>query len=359
MSSQSRSKRNTKLDLMRLLGVLVIMVAHADPPEWIFNLRNFGTPLLILGSALTYGFIYKKKDIQDRNEFFKKRLKRLIIPAWIFLTFFFLLFYSASQILNKEFPFSTIGIINSYNFYAGIGFVWILKVYIILALLTPFALSVSKSKAINNRKYFILIFLVYLLYEGFIGLFYNYIPEAFREPLSTTILVVIPYSVLYFYGLRLHTLSDKTLVIVIFSSLALTVFLVIQKYLAAGAFVPTQDFKYPPTLYYLAYAFFCINLIYYFISRHISLSNERINAAIIWLSSNSLWIYLWHILGYYLWLTFINDLNLNLGTFSLFLIKASFLLLFGCAITALQLHLVSIVQPKSNPVFQRFLVFLN
>ncbi|NEN23441.1 acyltransferase [Cryomorpha ignava] len=359
MRTPSLSKRNIKLDLLRLLGVLVIMVAHADPPEWIFNLRNFGTPLLILGSALTYAFIYKSKNIEDKNYFFKKRLKRLIIPAWIFLTFFFLLFYVASQSLNKEFPFSTIGIINSYNFYAGIGFVWILKVYIILALLTPFALSISKSTAINNKRYFWLISLIYLGYELFITLFFHYIPEAFREPVSNTFLVVIPYSVLYFYGLRLHTLSDRNLIIIIFSSLVLTVSLILHKYLDAGTFVPTQVYKYPPTLYYLAYAFFCINLIYYIISRHLNVESNRANNIIIWLSSNSLWIYLWHILGYYLWLTFINDLNIKISTFNLFLIKASFLLSFGCAITHLQLYLVAILQPRTNPIFQRFLVFLN
>lgn len=359
MSTAISSKRNLKLDLIRLLGVLIIMVAHANPPEWIFNLRNFGTPLLILGSALTYAFIYKNKELIDRKLFFKKRLKRLILPAWIFLTFFFLLFYMASVVMNKDFPFTTIGIINSYNFYSGIGFVWILKVYIILALLTPFGLTISKSKTISNKNYFWVIVLVYLAYEAFIALFYQYIPLPFREPVSTTILVVIPYAALYFYGLRLHTLSNKTVLIIIFSSLVLCAALVVQKYMQTGAFVPTQEFKYPPTLYYLAYAFFCINLIYYVVTRHLNLESPKINQAVIWLSSNSLWIYLWHILGYYLWITFINDLNLAIGTYAMFLIKASFLLLFGCAITYFQLYLVSRLQPVSKPHFQRILVLLS
>ena len=87
MVNLTEKKRNVKLDFIRFAGVLVIMMAHSDPPGWISQLRNFGTPLLILGSALTYASIYKDKII-NRSSFLKKRLKRLVLPAWIFLTFF-------------------------------------------------------------------------------------------------------------------------------------------------------------------------------------------------------------------------------------------------------------------------------
>ncbi|WP_373516771.1 hypothetical protein, partial [Pricia sp.] len=126
-----KKERNTKLDLLRFSGVLVIMVAHSDPPGWLFQLRNFGSPMLILGSALTYAYIYKTRTL-DRVPFFKKRLKRLILPAWI-LTFFFAFVSIAFLVLGRTFPYTGLEVFESYTFYDGIGFVWIFKVYMILA----------------------------------------------------------------------------------------------------------------------------------------------------------------------------------------------------------------------------------
>jgi peptidoglycan/LPS O-acetylase OafA/YrhL len=114
MKNSVRKERNIKLDIIRFTGVLIIMVAHSNPPEWLFQLRNFGAPLLILGSALTYSFIYKHKTI-NKGEFFKKRLTRLIIPLWLFLTFFFLFFWIISLVIEeRSFPFSAMYIIRNW-----------------------------------------------------------------------------------------------------------------------------------------------------------------------------------------------------------------------------------------------------
>ena len=61
-----KTERNFNYDLMRLMGLLIIMVAHSSPPDWLFQLRNFGTPLLIVGSALTYAMIYENRKIHIR-----------------------------------------------------------------------------------------------------------------------------------------------------------------------------------------------------------------------------------------------------------------------------------------------------
>jgi len=62
-------ERDTSLDLMRFLGVLVLMLAHAEPPGWLFQLRNFGTPLLIVASAATYAVIYRDKTLHAMQSF--------------------------------------------------------------------------------------------------------------------------------------------------------------------------------------------------------------------------------------------------------------------------------------------------
>ncbi len=351
--------RNIKFDLIRFSGVLIIMIAHSSPPDWLYQLRNFGTPLLILGSALTYSFIYKNRAI-NKKEFLEKRLKRLIIPLWLFLTFFFVFFGIASLILQQNYPFSTMTIVNSYNLFSGIGFVWIFKVYIILALITPFGLKLCYS-TISNRRYFITLILIYLFYEIAMHLFFNKIPDNLKEVVSQFFLVIIPYSSLYFYGLRLHTLSHKTLIIVIGISLLLFTVLAIQKYLEFGKFIPTQDYKYPPTLYYLSYAFFCINLIYLLVTKYINLTNSKVKDLVIWLSTNSLWIYLWHVFAFYLWGFSMEDIitAVNFGIFGKFLIKTCFLLTFGIVMTALQIKQVNKLLLKSNVTSKKALLMFK
>lgn len=360
MENTLSKKRNVNLDLMRFTGILIIMIAHAKPPFWIFQLRNFGTPLLILGSALTYSFIYQNKTI-NKDVFFKKRLKRLLIPLWLFLTIFFVFYWAGSLILEKNFPFTIMTIVNSYTLFSGIGFVWIFKVYIILALITPLSLKLCYS-SISNRKYFITIIFLYLIYELIVFLFYGKIPINVKEFISQYFLIIIPYSALYLYGLRLHTLNNKHLIIVSLFSLLLFFVLVYQKHSEFNRFIPTQGYKYPPTLYYLSYAFFCINALYFLISNYIKLNQSKVKNAVIWLSSNSLWIYLWHIFAYYLWIYLmigVFEIENHFGTLVLFLINTSFLLGVGISMTCIQKVIIDRLLLKNNTNLNKVLVFLK
>jgi hypothetical protein len=359
MKNSVRKDRNIKLDIIRFTGVLIIMVAHSNPPEWLFQLRNFGTPLLILGSALTYSFIYKHKTI-NKGEFFRKRLTRLIIPLWLFLTFFFLFYWIISLVIEeRSFPFSTMDILNSYNLYSGISYIWIFKIYILLALITPLGLKLSYS-SMNNRTYFISIIIVYIVYELAMHLFFNSIPDSIKEFITQYFLIIIPYSVLFLYGLRLHTISNTNLLGIIISSLLLFAVLAFQKYTEAGEFVPTQNYKYPPTLYYLSYAFFWINVIYFLVSKYVTSTQTKIKKTIIWLSSNSLWIYLWHIFAAYVYYSFMEEtIGNHFGTFTMFLIKACFLLSFGTVMTYIQITQVDKLLLKNNTTSKKALLLLK
>lgn len=353
-----RKERNVNLDLMRFIGVLIIMIAHAQPPLWLDQLRNFGTPLLIMGSALTYGYIYENKLV-DTVPFWIKRMKRLIIPAWTFLTFFFIAFLVVSLFWGSSYPFTLGTIVKSYSFYSGIGFVWILKVYIFLALITPLGLKFSKSE-ISNAKYFALLVMAYLGYELLLYLFYESIPGSIRKFVSTVFLVLIPYAVVYLYGLRAHLLSNRTLLLLSASSLLIFSGLAYLKFGQSGVFVETQRFKYPPRFYYLTYAFFGINLVYYLISRKLKLEKGWFRDLVIWLSTNSFWIYLWHIMGIYIWRDLFNepDYNANLA-FLPFFFKAIALLSFGVVMTYLQSNLVSHFLPRCSETTQNYLVYLK
>lgn len=347
-----KESRNINLDLMRFLGVLIIMVAHASPPGWIYQLRNFGTPLLIVASALTYSVVYSNRSIVV-GPFLKKRLIKLILPAWIFLVFGFSLAYLICLTAQVDYPFSSSEIIDSFLFYDGIGFVWVFKVYIILALLTPMAIKMSQS-GVSNRRYFLMLLLVYISYEVIFKLAAGYIPAQYLEFFSTTVFVVFPYSVLYFYGMRLPSLSNFQLISVIVLSLFIFLALMIFKYLQLGEFVPTQVFKYPPRLYYLSYAFFALNTVY-LVVRHLSIQNSVLRTMVLWLSSHSLWIYLWHIFGFFIWRLWLVDFVQD-GMIR-FLLNAIFLLLFGIIMTYLQSALLAPLK-ESKYIWRRRVVGL-
>lgn len=330
MTSTNIAKRNFSYDLMRIIGIASIMIAHASPPFWLFQVRNFGTPLLIVASGLTYSTIYAHRDL-DLWPFYRRRLSRLILPAWIFLATFFLFFYGLSSATSHPFPFSAKKIVESFVFADGIGFVWILKIYIILALATPWALKISRSIQSDGTFHSILI-LGYAAYEIILTVFpdYSHFPAIVRTGIKV-LSAAIPYLLIYLYGFRVSNLSDRTLKTITISSLAIFVGMAWAKAVATGGFVDTQTAKYPPRLYYLIYAFFCLNAIFYFI-RSTKEFSPQLSRVISWLSSNSLWIYLWHIFAYFLW-DFFVDIPYS---FSIFLAKTAFLISFGCIMTIAQ-----------------------
>jgi peptidoglycan/LPS O-acetylase OafA/YrhL len=341
-------RRDPSLDFMRFIGILIIMVAHANPPGWLFNLRNFGTPLLVITSAITYSVIYGKRELLI-GQFLKRRLSRLVFPAWIFLTIFFLFFYIASFISDKGYPFPISKILTSYTLYSGIGFVWIFKVYIILAFITPVALY-YKDKTSSNFVYFFSIAAVYVLYEITITLTSPLIPTGFRNFFNRVIFVVFPYSLLFIYGLKLADFRNGQLIGISLGSFVLFSILAIYLKYVEGSFVPTQGYKYPPRLYYLAYAFFAVHLVYFFCRISCNWKNNRVIA---WLSSNSLWLYLWHILAFYIWDYF--SIGSTGGDFLSSFFKASFLLGFGISLTYAQKMLASQVIIKNEKHFFRMI----
>lgn len=311
------------------MGLMIIMIAHASPPGWLFQLRNFGTPLLIFGSALTYAYIYKYRTVQPLR-FYKKRLKALIIPPWIFLSLFFSIYLIRAQLVNIEFPFQVQQVFESYLFLEGIGFVWIFKIYIGLALLTPIAIWINNRKA-NQTNLALAIIASYILYEVLVAyLQINLDTENFRF-ISTTLLIFIPYGLLYIYSFSIGELSDRKVAIIASTFLMIFIALAAYKFQKENGFVQTQSAKYPPTIYYLSYALFAIHTIYLIIKR-IELNQDQLRSSIVWLSSNSLWIYLWHILAFYTWHSIEPSSNSNIN----FIIKVIYLFSFGIIMTLIQ-----------------------
>ncbi|WKN42390.1 acyltransferase family protein [Tunicatimonas pelagia] len=293
--SKSSNHRDHSLDFLRFFGVLIIIYAHTHPPEWIDQIRNFGTPLLIVASAATYAYIYRSRELKV-VAFLEKRMYRLLIPAWTFLTFFFGSLLIVSIVLDRPYPFNTSTIVESYLLYRGIGYVWIFKVYLYLAFLTPLLLAYTRIVK-NDLLYYGSLVLFFTIYSIASQYFENTMSERSFDIFADYVLTIFPYLALYGYGMRLHELKRSTVGWVALLSGIICAGIAIYLYQRTGAWVPTQEYKYPPQLYYLSYALMWVNILY--LVAYSPLIKSIPPKIIQWLSENSLWIYLWHICAVY------------------------------------------------------------
>ena len=83
-----QEKRNIGIDILKVLGTLLIMLAHVNPPVIIFQARNFDVVLLVIVSGMLFSNSYKRS--KGYFQYTIKRFIRLVIPVWICLTIFFL-----------------------------------------------------------------------------------------------------------------------------------------------------------------------------------------------------------------------------------------------------------------------------
>ena len=84
-------------------------------------------------------------------------------------------------------------------------------------------------------------------------------------------------------------------------------------------FIETQKFKYPIRLYYLSYAFFIAIALYIIINNINKHSIIKRSKIIVFISKNSMWIYLWHIL----YVELVNTMFANIGYIIRFIILIS------------------------------------
>ena len=117
------------LDFFKALGLFCVILAHVNAPKAISFIRSFDVPFLVMISA-TLAFL------NDKNEkyfsYVWKRVKRLLFPTWIYLTFCTFVFV----LLKIKTPIEMLPafLLQKYQF----GFVWIIGLYFVIALIIPF-----------------------------------------------------------------------------------------------------------------------------------------------------------------------------------------------------------------------------
>ena len=276
------------IDYLKALGLLLIILAHSCDNQIIMQLRIFDVPLMVVISGLLAYDSYKRS--LDRGgtllDYYKKRITRLLIPAWIFLTFYFLFLWVEN--LGGAFPYTPERVMRSYLLLDGIGYVWIIRVYLLCALITPLAVFL-KEKLKKNYLIYILLLVLYVGYEIAVCFGLNELNMFFEFILA----YLIPYGVIYALGMLCAKSKNKYYSFIL-SGIFLVIFSIvfILLYNNSGQIVPLRTAKYPPTIYFISYSLF-MSFLLIGISKRLKLKSNRL---VQFISRSSLWIYLWHIL---------------------------------------------------------------
>lgn len=278
--------RDKSIDILRFIATVGIFFAHVPSPDRILQLRSFDVPLMALLMGTSFYLSSANKEI-NYWDYFKKRLKRLVKPTWEFLTLFFILVFVATKTVGVDF-FSFREIITSYLLLDGIGYVWVIGVFLGVALLNPLILKVSNHIE-SNKKYFLLLLATYVFYLS-LTMLQKYMISSLAFLYEHIILYTIGYGIIAAIGIRLKKLSNNEMLLISIISFIIYILIGIQ-----NDFVLTSVAKYPPVTYYFSYALGAIFLLKLLLE-YKPIFKIFDNKLVYFISKNSMWVYLWHII---------------------------------------------------------------
>lgn len=321
--------RDVKIDFLRFVGLSMIILAHVGPSGILFQARNFDVPLMVLVSGLSYFVSYKRSGYL---EYISGRFKRLVIPVWVFLTGYFSFVYFFN--FPIELPSFQV-VLSSYLLLNGIGYVWIIRVFLLVAIVSPY---IYRYSAWQNSNFLYLISLLAVLVSYELAFYFfessgDYLSFVFDE----FVFYLIPYSLVFAFGLRLAKLSSREIFFLTLFFLVCFFCIACFEFFSAGKIVSTQYFKYPPRLYYLSYAGFVSIVLWVFSERIFCyIIRARLGWFVGFVANNSIWVYLWHI-------PFVGLFDSN--------VFVNWVCVFGCAfvVSYAQVNLVNrLILPRIN-----------
>lgn len=276
----SNSPREVYIDFLRALGLIFLIGVHLNAPEWYKPLRSFDVPLMVFVSSLCY-----KPLMGGVVSYLAKRFKRIYLPVFTFLTIYF----AGQTVLSFAFQESQLSLPKIFGSYLllnrpSIGYVWIMRVFLMIALVLP--LIDRLIRKLNP------IAIIAIIYIGIVSQYYlveiigTVGNKIVKYALEETVLYVSGYSIIALLGLKIKEFTSTHLLVFIFllgcASLVLSI---------PEGFNPPAT-KYPPRDLYLIYGLMACALLWWMKPM---LEDYIVNRALIYLSKNSMWIYLWHI----------------------------------------------------------------
>lgn len=284
MMESENKNRLLYVDILRILFILCIILAHVSPPFYLHEIRSFDVVGLVILSSF---FLKETKSLAEYRGMILKRLRRLLLPTYICLTIVFIFICILSILLKMPYPYDFKEILLSYGLVDGIGYVWIVRVLLINCILSPLIIKYAKlSGSLFYSIFFISLFSVSVL----------------SLRINTNILTnyVLLYTLGYYFigslGYRLKTCTNKEKYIFgSFAFLGLLISLVFfSHYMDGYSIFPWH--KHPPLIDWILYGsivYICVEAF----AKQIKLNRYiGISSAVIWFSKNSFDIYFAHVI---------------------------------------------------------------
>lgn len=321
MKRGEKMKRDVRIDALRTLAIILIVIAHIPPPNWLMQLRVFDVPLmaLLLGMSFVLSEELKKKK-EPYKLYLIKRFKRLIIPSWVFITTYLLAEYLLALITGLKNPHGLRTVLSSYTLFSGFGYVWIIRIFFTIAIISPLLYWISQH--IQNTLRRIAFLWVLLIIQQFLCLFGNYL----TGPINTLFEKLIPlsfgYIIIALVGMWAVKQTKKQNITFACSTLVpFTAIGILTK------FPLINEQKYPPTIYFITYGLTISLILLVLISNRASESFISRRNEFTWISKHSLEIYYWHTFPVLVINKIIPDLNWGLKFIIIVLITTSLIIL--------------------------------
>lgn len=278
--------RDTRIDSIRAICSMLVIIAHVSAPEWINNFRSFDVVALVLvsGMSLFYG------SQITYSSMILKRIKKLLLPTVLMMiivfggSFFTCYVLKIKQLYSKSQIFRSFLLLND----GSMGYVWIVRVYLVIALLTP--LIKKGVQRINSIVAFIICILLISIITFALRISLSSLSESlFRIILFDWGYSSIVYSLVAFIGLWvIKNIKNLNLILLLVSLLFLCYSILLSINSQEIVFTP-NNYKFPPRFYYCLYGVLIGLLLYRCLP-------QNDNPLIRWISIHSFSIYLWHII---------------------------------------------------------------
>lgn len=278
-------KRLDFIDDIRGIAIFATVLIHTNVyflnnkiAYSLIELAQFAVVAFIFCSSYLY---FLKDKVESLSLFWShllKRLRRLIIPYYLFITVYFLFVYlNAPQKLTPRYIFQNLTLTG------GLDFNWLVLLFIQLAVLMPLF-------SFLRRRYMKILYLYVFVAVISSILFLKYTPH----PLYRSIMW-LPWSLIVIYTMYFEKIRKNTILFWGLTASFFIIFLMTRQFvlIPLGHFLRMYDNKYPPNIYHLSYCLAGLNILFFLSQKGLF---TKVRRYIHFLSKYSYEIYFLHIL---------------------------------------------------------------